>query len=155
MNQELLEENNLLTAAIRDAYLDNMELELGKKYKNKQHEIHAGLSNPQYSKLQKEHKVSHNDMAEIYAEFLKMKPSKHLKQVMDAFHASGGNIDIEPEYNESAQRLRVNVKFIVKGVELNKIEGLSELEHYFVKMNAMIQVANVLSGTDADINPEF
>jgi|GEM_PF-2175351 len=155
MNQELLEKHESLLVELSHVYLDNMELELGKKYINRDHQIDARLSDPQYTDLKSKHNLSGNEFAEVYFEFLKLQPTKHLKQVMDAFTASGGNVDIEPVYDEHTQRLSVSVSFIVKDSRLEKIEGLSSVEDFFVKLNAMIQVETVLSGSDPDVSPTF
>ena len=156
MNQELLEKYEPVVVDMGNMYLDNMELELGRKYKNNEHEIYAGLTDAQYVDLKEKHKdVPDNDLAELYTEFLKLKPTSHLKGIMDAFHASGGNIDIEPEYDDTTQRLHISVQFVIKGNTLETIEGLSAIEAILVRMNAMLQVDSVLSGSDPDISPTF
>lgn len=156
MDQELLEKYEPLVVDMGNAYLDNMELELGKKYKNNEHEIYAGLTDPQYVELKAKHSdVPDNDLAELYTEFLKLKPTSHLKGLLDAFHASGGNVDIEPSYDETTERLHISVQFVIKGNTLETIEGLSPIEIILVRMNAMLQVDAVLSGSNPDISPAF
>ena len=156
MDQELLEKYESLVVDMGNAYLNNLELELGKKYKNNEHEIYAGLTDPQYVELKEKHSnIPDNDLAEVYSEFLKLKPTSHLKKILDAFHASGGNVDIEPSYDEASQRLHIAVQFVIKGNTLEKIEGMSPIEDILVKMNAMLQVDAVLSGADPDISPTF
>jgi len=155
MNQELLEKYETLFIETGIVFLDNMELELGKKYKNNSHQMDARLSDAQYSELKSKHNISSNEFADFYSEFLKIKPTKHLKQVMDAFTASGGNVDIEPTYDENTQRLKISVNYSLKDNSLEKIEGLSTIEDFLVKMNAMLQVETVLSGSDPDVSPSF
>ena len=84
-----------------------------------------------------------------------MEPTEHLKKAMDAFTASGGNVDIEPVFDEESGRLKVAVKFVIKDQELEKIEGLSEIEDIFLKVNAMIQIETVLDGSDPTVAPAF
>ncbi len=155
MDQEFLEKNESLVVDMGEAYLNKMEIELGKKYKNNEHNVYPGLTAAQFMELKANHKTSSSDLNEIYAEFLKLEPTSHLKKLLDAFHASGGNVDIEPSYDESTQRLHVSIHFVIKGNTLEKIEGLSPLEDILVKMNAMIQIDSVLSGSDPDISPTF
>ena len=155
MDQEFLEKNESLVVEMGKAYLDKMEIELGKKYKNNEHNVYPGLTAAQFMELKANHKISNSKLNEIYAEFLKLKPTSHLKKLLDAFHASGGNVDIEPSYDENTQRLHISVQFVIKGNMLETIEGLSPLEDILVKMNAMIQIDAVLSGSDPDISPTF
>jgi hypothetical protein len=132
-----------------------MEVELGRKYKNKSHEVNASLSDPQQRDLKEKYNISSNEFAELYLDFTRMEPTGHLKSAMDAFTASGGNVDIEPAYDEESGRLKVAVKFVIKDQVLDKIEGLSELEDIFLKVNAMIQVETVLDGSDPSVSPSF
>ncbi|MET0049218.1 MAG: hypothetical protein ABW066_15680 [Sedimenticola sp.] len=155
MSQTLLEQHEDLVVEIANVYLDNMALELGKKYKNNEHQVSATLSNEQYLALKAKHDISNTEFADIYTEFQKMKPTQHLKQVMDAFTASGGHAEVEPVYDEEAQRLDVAVNFVIKDKTLDKMEGLTPIEEIIVKMDAMIQVDTVLSGADPDISPTF
>ncbi|MFK5893670.1 MAG: hypothetical protein QM504_10660 [Pseudomonadota bacterium] len=155
MDQEFLEKNESLVVEMGNAYLDKMELELGKKYKNNEHNVYPGLTAAQFMALKTKHNISDSELNEIYAEFLKLKPTRHLKKLLDAFHASGGNVDIEPSYDENTQRLHITVQFVIKDNTLETIEGLSPLEDILVKMNATLQIDAVLSGSDPDISPTF
>ena len=155
MNKELLEKHEPLVTEMSKVYLDNMELELGKKYRNHNHQVNAGLTDAQYLELKTKHNIPNNEFSEIYTEFQRMKPSPHLQNVLDAFTASGGNIDIEPVYDEASQRLNVSVNFVIKDKVLDKIEGLSAVEEALLKMNAMLQVETVLTGSDPDTSPSF
>ncbi len=155
MSQTLLEKNEPLVIEIGEKYLENMEIELGKKYKNKEHHVNAGLTDDQSRELRQKHRHSINDFSEVYSAFIKMKPGQHLQQVLNAFVASGGNVDIEPAYDEHTQRLNVTVQYVIKDNTLDKIEGLSAMENLVMRMNAMIQIENVLSGSNPDSPPEF
>ena len=155
MSQTLLEKHEDLVVEIAEKYLDNMEVELGKKYKNNNHEVNASLSDPQQIDLKEKYNVSSNEFAELYMDFTKMGPSEHLKSAMDAFTASGGNVDIEPVFDEESGRLKVAVNFVIKDQILAKIEGLSALEDVFLKVNAMIQIETVLDGSDPSVSPSF
>lgn len=155
MDTKLLEKHEALIMEMGNIYLDNMELELGKKYKDNGYEINATLSDAQYAELKARYNLSSNEFSDLYSEFQKMKPTQHLKQVMDAFTASGGHADVEPIYDENTQRLSVSVNYLIKDKTLEKIEGLSPLEEIVMKMNAMLQVETVLSGSDPDISPSF
>jgi len=155
MSQTLLEKNEPLVIEIGEKYLENMEIELGKKYKNKEHHVNAGLTDDQSRELRQKHRHSINDFSEVYSAFIKMKPGQHLQQVLNAFAASGGNVEIEPAYDEGTQRLNVTVKYVIKDNTLDKIEGLSATENLVMRMNAMIQIENVLSGSTPDSPPEF
>ncbi|MCG8057926.1 MAG: hypothetical protein JAY94_19765, partial [Candidatus Thiodiazotropha endolucinida] len=95
------------------------------------------------------------EFADLYNEFQKMKPTKHLKSTLDAFAASGGNVDIEPVFDEKEQKLNVSISFSIKDKTYDTLEGLSALEEIILKMNAMIQIDNVLSGSDPDVEPAF
>lgn len=155
MDQELLEKYESLVVEMGNAYLDNMELELGKKYKNNKYEIYAGLTDAQFLELKKKHNIPDNEFADVYSEFLKLKPTSHLNKLMDAFYASGGNVDIEPSYDENTQRLHISIHFVIKDNTLEKIEGLSAIEDILMKMNAMLQVDAVLSDSEPGDSPAF
>lgn len=155
MNLELLEEYESLVVEMGNAYLNNMESELGKKYKKSDHDIYPGLTAAQFMALKTNHNIADNELNEVYSEFLKLEPTSHLKKLLDAFHASGGNIDIEPSYDENAQSLHISVHFVIKDNTLENIEGLSPIEGIVVKMNAMLQVDAALSGSDPDMSPTF
>ena len=155
MSQTLLEKYEDVVVEIANEYLDNMEVELGKKYKDKNHQVNASLSDPQQTRLKEKHNISSNEFAELYMDFTKMGPTDHLKSAMDAFTASGGNGDIEPVFDEESGRLKVAVIFVIKDKTLDKIEGLSAIEDVFLKVNAMIQIETVLDGSDASAAPSF
>ncbi len=155
MSQTLLEKYEDLVVEIAEQYLNNMELELGKKYKDSNHEVNASLSDRQQIDLKEKYNVSSNEFAELYMDFTKMGPSEHLKSAMDAFTASGGNVEIEPVYDEESGRLKVAVHFVIKDQTLDKIEGLSDLEAIFMKVNAMIQIETVLKDSDQGTAPPF
>jgi hypothetical protein len=155
MSQSLIEKHETLAIEMASLYLDNMEIELGKKYINNAHEINASLSDEQYSELKNKHRISDQEFADLYSEFQKMKPTKHLKMAMDAFTASGGSVDIEPKYSEATQRLSVSITFAIKDKSLDRIEGLSAMEDIILRMNAMLQVDTLLSGSDPDVRPAF
>ena len=155
MNQELLDQHEDLVIEMGNLYLDNMELELGRKYADKGYEMNATLSDDQYVELRTKYDLSIEEFSEIFNEFQKMEPTSHLKKVMDAFTASGGNADIEPAYDEKSQRLSVTLSFEIKGNKLETIEGLSPMEELILKLNAMLQVENILSGADPDVSPSF
>ncbi len=155
MDQLLLDKHEDLVLEIANATLEKMQFELGKKYKKNDHQVNLGLSDEQFTELRKKYNLTISELLAVFAEFRKLQPTKHLNQVMDAFASSGGSVDIEPAYDENSQRLNVSVIFVIKDKELDKIEGLSGIEDYLVKMNAMIQVENVLAGSDPDMAPEF
>jgi hypothetical protein len=155
MSQTLLEKHEDLVIEMAGIYLDNMELELGKKYKDSNYNVNASLSEGQFSVLKKKHNIPGREFADLYTEFQNMKPTSHLKMAMDAFTASGGNVDIEPAYDESTQRLRVPVRYVIKDQKLEKIEGLSTIEDIILRLNAMLQVDTVLSGANPDERPSF
>ena len=155
MSQPLLEKYEALATEMGKIYLDNMELELGKKYKNNSHAVDPSLTNVQYSQLKREHSISDKEFADLYSDFQKMQPTKHLKQALDAFTASGGSVDIEPFYDETAERLNVSISFVIKDKTFDRIEGLSPLEDISLRMNAMLQIDTVLSGADPDVAPSF
>lgn len=138
-----------------NTYLDNMEVELGKKYKKNNYQISAGLSDAQYAELKTRHDIPSGEFADLYIEFQKMKPTEHLRRVMSAFTASGGGVDVEPVYDEDSRRLKVSVNFVIDDKTLDKIEGLSPIEDLLLKMDAMIQIDTVLSGSDSTVSPSF
>ncbi len=149
MNEALLEKHQALMLEIAHLYLDNMQIELGKKYKNKRHQVNAGLSNQQYKKIRKKYGISYNKFANVYGEFQRIKSTRHLEQVLDAFTASGGNIDIEPSYDENTRRMTVSTYYTIKNKVFEKIEGLTPLEDVMLKMNAMLEMETILSDSDA------
>lgn len=155
MEQDILEKHEAIVVEMATAYLDNMELELGRKYKNNSYDINADLTDDQFSALRENHGLSSEEFADLYTEFQKMKPTQHLKQAMDAFTASGGSIEMEPNYDEESGRLSVPIKFFIKGQVLDRIEGLSSIEDIVLKMDAMLQIDTVLSGQDPDVSPAF
>ncbi|MEJ2620030.1 MAG: hypothetical protein P8163_07145 [Candidatus Thiodiazotropha sp.] len=155
MSNLLVEQHDKLVIEMANFYLDNMEKELGKKYVDNSHEVNASLSDAQYKELKAKYDIDDFEFADLYAEFQKMKPTKHLKSALDAFAASGGNVDIEPIFDEKQQRLNVSVSFAIKDKTYETIEGLSALEQIILKMNAMIQIDNVLSGADPEVEPTF
>lgn len=155
MIDTLLEKHADLVVEIAHAYLEKMAQELGKKYKDTSYEVNTGLSDEQYVALQAKHDIDAGEFGELYAEFLKMKPSTHLMQVMAAFTKSGGNVDIEPVYDEENQRLDVSVGFSIDGKSMERIEGLSEIEGLLLKMDAMIQIDTVLSKSEPGAEPAF
>ncbi|MCB1867222.1 MAG: hypothetical protein KDI43_01505, partial [Gammaproteobacteria bacterium] len=88
----MLEKHEALVVDMGNVYLENMEIELGKKYMDKSHEVNASLSDAQCADLKTKYKIPSGDFYELYFEFQSMKPSTHLKQVIDAFAASGGSV---------------------------------------------------------------
>jgi hypothetical protein len=155
VDQKLLEKHEALVVEMGNLYLDNMEIELGKKYQNNTHEVNASLTDGQYTELKSKHNIPNNEFADLYSEFQKMAPTSHLKQAMDAFTASGGNVDIEPVYDENTQRLNVSISYVIKDKTFEKIEGLTPLEDVILRMNALLQVETTLSGSDPDMSPSF
>lgn len=155
MSQSLLEKYETLVIEMGNVYLDNMEKELGKKYNDPGHEMNAGLTDAQFTEFKTRNNISHTEFSQLYDEFLDMKPTEHLNMVMGAFTNSGGNIDIDPEYDEDSQRLKVAVNYVINDRVLEQIEGLSPIENVFVKMNAMIQVESVLADSKPDDAPAF
>lgn len=151
----LVEKHETIVIEMAAFYLDNMAFELGRKYQDNSYQINASLSDEQYSELKKKHNLPDHEFAELYTEFQSMKPTAHLKQALDAFTASGGNVDIEPVYDEGTQRLNVSIIFSIKDKTYDKIEGLSPLEDIVLRMNAMLQIDTVLSGADPDVSPAF
>jgi hypothetical protein len=155
MSQSLIEQHEPLALEIAAAYLDNMASELGKKYKNKDHELNAALNDFQHITLRNKHRVSADEYDALYAEFQKLEPGDHLLQVMEAFTASGGNVDIGPTYDDNAEKLYVSVGFSIKDRQLEKIEGLTPMEQIFLQLNAMLQLDEFLSQRDPDTPPPF
>jgi hypothetical protein len=155
MSQTLLEKYESVAVEMANTYLDNMEVELGKKYKKNSYQISAGLSDAQYSELKTKHNIPSGEFADLYIEFQKMKPTEHLRRVMSAFTASGGSVDVEPVYDEDSRRLKVSVNFVIDDKALDKIEGLSPIEDLLLKMDAMLQIDTVLSGSDSTVSPSF
>lgn len=151
MSETLLEKHQAVVVEMAQAYLDNMELELAKKYNNNAHQVSTGIPDASYDALKGKYAIPSQEFADLYQEFLKMKPSKHLAMVMSAFTASGGSVDVEPAYDEAQQRLKVSLSFIIGDKTLDKIEGLSPIEDLLLKRDAMLQIDNVLSGADSDI----
>lgn len=155
MGQTILEQHEDLVVEIGETFLDNMQAELGKKYKKHDYEINPDLNAEQYNGLGKKYGLSLNDFAEIYTAFKRMKPSDHLEKAVSAFTASGGEIDIEPAYNESTESLDVKIAFTIKDRTLEKIEGLSAIESIILRMDAMHQIAGVLADADPESRPDF
>jgi hypothetical protein len=151
MSETLLEKHEDLVIELARRYLDNMELELGRKYVDNSHEINPNLTDMQHTVLKHKHKIPDKIYNDLYSEFQKMEPTMHLQKAMDAFTASGGNVEIEPGYDEETYRLRVDVKFAIKDKSLDRIHGLSEMEHLMLKLNAMFQVDTLLSGDDPTV----
>lgn len=92
---------------------------------------------------------------ELYNEFQKTEPTRHLTQVMDAFTTSGGSADIEPVYDKDAERLNVSVAFFIKDAKLKRIEGLMPMEEVFLQLNAMLQVDALVSRSEPGSPPSF
>ncbi len=156
MSQDLLEKHEDLVVGIATAYLDNMQRELGKKYKDPHYQIDPSLSEEQHNELQAGHAISDNEFSELYTGFLRMGPSQHLEDVMRAFSASGGNVDVSPVYDEESQRLNVSLNFVIENRKLKNIDGLAPLEDLFLRMNAMVQVEGVLAdAADTGAVPSF
>ena len=155
MSQTLLEKHEAVVVEMAHAYLDNMELELAKKYKNNDYQVSTGIPDAKYDELKAVHNIQNQEFADLYHEFQTMKPTTHLRRVMSAFTASGGSVDVEPVYEDETQRLKVSVNFVIGDKTLDKIEGLSPIEGLLLKMDAMIQIDTVLSGSDPDISLSF
>jgi len=155
MAETLLEKHESLVVEIGEKYLDNMEVELGKKYQDKEHHVNAGLTDEQSAELTERFSLTINEFSDVYSAFIKMKPGEHLQKVLNAFVASGGNVDIEPVYDEQTHRLNVTVQYTIKDKVLTTIEGLSGIENLMMKVNAMIQLENVLSGSNSNGSPQF
>jgi hypothetical protein len=155
MTQSLIEKHEALALEIAAAYLDNMASELGRKYKDRDYQLNAALNEFQHITLRNRHRVSADAYDALYAEFQKLEPSQHLTQVLEAFTVSGGSVDIEPEYDDSAEKLYVSVGFSIKDRKLDKIEGLTPMEQVFLQLNAMLQLDDFLSRRDPDTPPPF
>lgn len=155
MSESLLTKYEPVVIEMAEAYLDTMELELGKKYKNNAYEINSGLTDEQYLALKEKHGIPDIEFGELYIEFQRMKPSEHLRKLMGAFTASKGSVDVEPAYDEESQRLKVALSFVIDDKVLDKIEGLSTLEDLQLRMDAMIQIDHVLSGPEQAEAPAF
>lgn len=155
MSDNLLEKHESVVVEMAKAYLDTMELELAKKYKNNDYEILAGLTDDQYTEIRTKHNIPSGEFAEIYTDFQRMQPTEHLRRVMSAFTASGGGVEVEPVYDEENGRLSVSMIFIIDDKEMESIEGLTELEALLLQRDAMLQIDNVLSGADSSVAPEF
>lgn len=136
-------------------YLNNMALQLGIKYRDTSYRVNPHLSDSQRTELRAKHKISGTEFSNLYNEFERMEPTEHMKRAMDAFTASGGNVDIEPRYDDHTNRLDVAVQFSIKDRTLDKIEGLSPLEDVILRVNAMLQVDAVLSDQDPNTPPSF
>lgn len=155
MTQTPLEKHEALVIDLAHMYLSNMAWELGIKYKDKSYNINPRLSDAQQTELKSRHKISSTEFSHVYSEFQKMEPSPHLMQAMDAFTASGGNVDIDPSYDDDTHRLEVAVQFSIKQHSLEKIEGLTPIEDVMMRMMAMRQVDTLLSESDPDAPPSF
>lgn len=155
MTKDILEENEAVVVQMAEVYLDNLELELGRKYRNSDYEINVGLSDSQYMELREKNVLSNAEFQDVYNEFVELKPTEHLQKAMAAFTASGGSVEIEPQYDGETERLRVPIQFIIKDRTLDKIEGLSAVEDIVLRINAMIQIETVLSNSDSDTPPSF
>ena len=155
MSQSLIEKHEPVVVEMAQTYLDNMAVELGKKYKNNVYQINVDLTDEQFFAIRTKHDIPTNEYAELYAEFQKMKPAEHLRRVMGAFTASGGNVDVEPSYDEDSQRLNVSISFVIDDKTLDRIEGLSTIEDLLLRMDAMRQIDTVLSGADPTVAPAF
>ena len=154
-NMSLIDEHEDLALEIGAMYLDNMASELGKKYQDIDYQLNAALTEYQHITLKNKHRMPAERYEELYNEFQKMEPTRHLTQVMDAFTASGGSVDIEPVYDKDAERLNVSVAFFIKDTKLKRIEGLMPMEVVFLKLNAMLQVDDLLSRSEPGSPPSF
>lgn len=155
MTQNLLEKHQALVLDMANMYLNNMALQLGIKYRDTSYRINPHLSDSQRVELRAKHKISGTEFSELYNEFEKMEPTEHMTRAMEAFTASGGNVDIEPRYDDHTNRLDVEVRFSIKDRTLERIEGLSPLEDTILKLNAMLQVDAVLTNQDPNTRPSF
>jgi len=155
MSQSLLEKYEPLALDIAAAYLDNLASELGKKYQDKDYRLNAGLTEFQHITLRNKHRMHADEYEALYAELRKLEPGSHLTQLLEAFTASGGSVDIEPVYDHGAEKLRVTVGFSIKDRKLEKIEGLTPMEQVFLRLNAMLQLDDFLSQRDPDTPPPF
>ncbi len=155
MTQTLLEKHEALVMEIANVYLGNMARELGIKYRDSIYHIKPRLSDSQHALLKAKYKISSTEYSKLYEEFDKMEPTSHMQQAMQAFTASGGQVDIEPSYDENTSRLEVSVQFSIKDRTLDRIEGFSPLEDVILKLNAMIQIDQMLSNADPDDQASF
>lgn len=155
MSETLLETHEDLVVEMANIYLDNMQVELGRKYSDSSHAVNANLSDAQYTELRDRHAISNGEFSDLYDLFRHLKPTEHLTKVLEAFAASGGSVEIEPGFDEDTQRLDVSVGFSIKDKTLERIEGLSPLEDVILRMNAMLQVESVLSSADPNVTPSF
>lgn len=155
MSQTLLEKHESVVVEMAKMFLDNMEVELGRKYKDNGYEIVAGLSDEQHTEIKTKYNIPSAEFAELYNDFQAMKPTEHLIKVMSAFTASGGSVDVEPFYDEESQRLKLSVSFAIDDRTLDRIEGLSPIEDLLLRRDAMFQIDTVLSGSDPTVAPEF
>jgi hypothetical protein len=78
-----------------------------------------------------------------------------MQQAMDAFTASGGSVEIEPRYDENTNGLDVAMHFCIKDRTLDRIEGLSQMEHVILQVTAMLQVEKALADAPAGAPPPF
>tara|TARA_Y100001935_G_C17308580_1_gene514086 strand:+ start:3861 stop:4328 length:468 start_codon:yes stop_codon:yes gene_type:complete len=155
MTDSILEKYEALVIDMANMYLSNMAWELGIKYKDTTYAIKPRLSDSQHTDLKSKHKISGSVFSNVYSEFQKMEPTSHLMNAMNAFSASGGNIDIEPKYDDKENKLNVTVKFSIKDKVLEKIEGLTPIEDVMLRMTAMRQIDSLLSEADPNSPPSF
>jgi hypothetical protein len=155
MSQSLVEKHESLALEIADAYLDNLESELGKKYNDKDYQLNPALTDYQHITLRNKHRIHADEYEAVYLEFQKLKPTTHLTQVLEAFTVSGGSVDIEPVYDDGAEKLHVAVEFAINDRKLDKIEGLTPMEQIFLQLNAMLQLDDFLSRRDPGAPPPF
>ena len=153
MTQTLLEKYDTLVIDIANVYLNNMAWELGIKYKDNTYHIKPRLTDRQHAELKAKHNISGTEYSKLYDEFQKMEPTEHMMRAMEAFTASGGNVDIEPHYDDKTNRLEVDVQFSIKEHSMEKIEGLSPLENVILKLNAMLQVDAMLAERNPNTAP--
>ena len=155
MTQSILEKHEALVLDMADMYLNNAALQLGIKYRDSLYRISPRLSDAQRSELKARYKVSGTEFAKVYEEFEKMEATEHMQRALAAFTASGGNVEIDPVYDEQRNRLDVGLQFTIKDRILDKIEGLSTLEHTILKANAILQVDAALSDRAPNSPPPF
>ena len=155
MAEKLLEKYEALVTDMANVYLNNMARELGIKYRDKSYTINPRLSEPQHTELKAKHKISSTEYSNLYSEFQKMEPTQHMQQAMEAFTASGGSVEIDPRYDEETNTLDVSLQFCIKDRTLDRIEGLSPMEHVILQVTAMQQVDGALADAPADAPPPF
>lgn len=155
MSQELLEQHEDLVMDIARMYMENMELELGKKYRKNRYEMDASMNETQHTILKNRYKISDKIYSDLYSAFQTMEPTEHLQNAMNAFSASGGSVDIEPNYDENTGTMSVAVNFSIKDKTLDRIEGLTPLEDVMLRLNAMVQVGELLSENDSSADASF